>query len=317
MNERNPKLRYDYEFLQDFCKENGVILKKDYSNKKINRETVIEAKCLKCDDICSKTFRLFISIGCLCKIHTAENRIEKFKESCITKYGCEYPTQNKEVREKIIQKCILNYGVENVSQCETIKDKKVETCLKNWGTKYSLQNKELQEKVKATNLEKYGCEYPTQNKEVRTKTVNTCLKKYGAMCPAQNAEIAEKQSKNAYKSKDYIFPSGRIERIQGYEHFMLYHLLQKENILEDDIIVSRKEVPKCWYEDTTGKIRRYFVDCFIKSQNRCIEVKSTWSAKKAKDANCIYLKQQALKNAGYLCEIWIYDGKGELVEKIV
>jgi hypothetical protein len=56
------------------------------------------------------------------------------------------------------------------------------------------------------------------------------------------------------------------------------------------------------------------VDFFIKSQNRCIEAKSTWTAQKKKD--CIYLKQQALKDAGYLCEIWVYDGKGELVEKI-
>ena len=95
---------------------------------------------------------------------------------------------------------------------------------------------------------------------------------------------------------------------------MLNDLLQKENILEDDIVVSRSDVPSVWYDDSCGKKRRYFVDCFIKSQNRCIEAKSTWTAAKKKD--CIYLKQQALKNAGYLCEIWIYDSNGEIVEKI-
>jgi len=95
---------------------------------------------------------------------------------------------------------------------------------------------------------------------------------------------------------------------------MLNDLLQKEGTLEDDIIVSRSEVPSVWYEDTNGKKRRYFVDCFIKTQNRCIEAKSTWTASKKKD--CIYLKQHALKEAGFKCEIWFYDGKGELVEKI-
>jgi hypothetical protein len=84
--------------------------------------------------------------------------------------------------------------------------------------------------------------------------------------------------------------------------------------LENDIVVSRSEVPAVWYDDINGKRRRYFVDCFIKSQNRCIEVKSTWTAAKKKDS--IYLKQQSLKDAGYKCEIWIYDGKGEVVEKI-
>jgi hypothetical protein len=93
---------------------------------------------------------------------------------------------------------------------------------------------------------------------------------------------------------------------------MLSELLQQENILEDDILVSRKEVPSVWYEDANGTKRRYFVDCFIKSQNRCIEVKSTWTAEKKKD--CIFLKQQALKDAGYECEIWVYNSKGEKVE---
>ena len=93
---------------------------------------------------------------------------------------------------------------------------------------------------------------------------------------------------------------------------MLNELLQQENLLEDDIIVNRKDVPTIWYEEDSGKKRRYFVDCFIKSQNRCIEAKSTWTAEKQQD--CIYLKQQALKDAGYLCEIWIYDSKGQKVE---
>jgi hypothetical protein len=153
-----------------------------------------------------------------------------------------------------------------------------------------------------------------QSQEIKERTKKTCFKKYGTEHPTQNAEVSEKQSKNAYKAYDYIFPSGRIERIQGYENYMLNDLLQKEGISENDIVVKRSEVPSIWYEDETGKKRRYFVDCFIKSQNRCIEAKSTWTAAKKKD--CIYLKQNALKEAGYLCEIWIYNGKGELVEKV-
>ena len=88
----------------------------------------------------------------------------------------------------------------------------------------------------------------------------------------------------------------------------------KEAIQEDDIVVARSAVPTVWYKDNNGKKRRYFVDCFVKSQNRCIEAKSTWTASKKKDI--IYLKQQALKDAGYKCEIWIYDAQGEMVEEI-
>jgi hypothetical protein len=93
---------------------------------------------------------------------------------------------------------------------------------------------------------------------------------------------------------------------------MLNDLLQKENVPENDIVVNRKEVPNIWYKDANGKKHRYFVDCYIPSQKRCIEAKSTWTAKKKKD--CIFLKQQAVKDAGYECEIWVYNSKGEKVE---
>jgi hypothetical protein len=92
---------------------------------------------------------------------------------------------------------------------------------------------------------------------------------------------------------------------------MLDELLQKENIPEDDIVVKRNQVPVIWFTDENNTKHRYFVDCLIKSQKRGIEAKSTWTAEKKKD--CIFLKQQALKDAGYECEIWVYNDKGEKV----
>ena len=164
-------------------------------------------------------------------------------------------------------------------------------------------------------LERHGVENAFQSEQFKDKYKATCLQNYGVEHPMQNAEFSEKMSKNAYKAYDYTFPSGRTETMQGYENHMLNDLLFKENVDENDIIVNRGEVPEVWYEDSNGAKHRYFVDCFIKSQNRCIETKSTWTAKKNQDI--IYLKQQALKDAGYSCEIWIYNSKGEIVEKIM
>lgn len=73
MNERKTKMRYDYGLLKKYCEENGVTLKKDYSKEKVIRDTIIESKCLNCDDVCSKGFRLFMNTGCFCKIHTNKN----------------------------------------------------------------------------------------------------------------------------------------------------------------------------------------------------------------------------------------------------
>ena len=62
------KIRYNNDFLQQFCKENGIELTKDYSLEKVNRRFYIEAKCLmkECNNICIKDFRNLVKNGCYC-----------------------------------------------------------------------------------------------------------------------------------------------------------------------------------------------------------------------------------------------------------
>ena len=108
-------------------------------------------------------------------------------------------------------------------------------------------------------------------------------------------------------------PSGKQITCQGYEPFALDKLINEDNILEEDIVTGCKNVPTIWYNDADGKKHRHYVDIFIPSQNRCIEIKSTWTAKKKQDS--VYLKQNAAKELGYKYEIWVYDKKGNRVEK--
>ena len=87
--------------------------------------------------------------------------------------------------------------------------------------------------------------------------------------------------------------------------------LIKDNIEENDIVTGVKNVPTIWYNDEFEKKHRHYVDIFITSQNKCIEVKSTWTAKKNLDN--IFLKQTAGQELGYNYEIWVYDKKGNKV----
>ena len=174
-----------------------------------------------------------------------------------------------------------------------------------------MQSEEVKQTLINNNLEKYGVEHVLQIKEIRDKSIPTYLEKYGVEHHTQNTEMFEKTMKNAYKLKDYTLPSGNRIKIQGYEHYALDELL-KDGILEEDIINGCKNVPEIWYTDENVGKHRHYVDIFIPSQNRCIEVKSTWTAEKKKDN--IFLKQQAGKELGYNYEIWIYNGKGEKVE---
>lgn len=281
---------YNRELLQKFCKENNIELLKDYSNVKVNREIVIEGKCIFecCHDTFSKVFRQLIISNAYCKKHTNVYAQIKSKNTCLEKYGVECSLQNEEVKEK-----------------------KLNTCLEKYGVQYCMQNREIKQKAEQTNTERYGFPNPSQNKEIQQQKINTSLKNHGYEHHTQNEEVMEKCSKNAYKLKEYTLPSGKIIKLQGYEHYAFDELLQC-GVLEEEIIHGCKNVPKIWYEDENNKKHRHYVDIFIPSQNKCIEVKSSWTAEKKKD--CIFLKQQAGKDLGYEYEIWIYDGKGEKVK---
>ena len=228
---------------------------------------------------------------------------------------------------RIIAKCLLcensfnkslnklykqrNFGCElcaKVLKFEKIKN----TMVNKYGVEYGLQDNSVKEKGRITNLEKYGFENPLQREEIKEKIKQTCLKKYGVEYASQCQEIYEKQNKNSYYLKEYIFPSGNVIKIQGYEYYALDELIINEKINESDIITGCKNVPTIWYNDENGKKHRHYVDIFIPSQNKCIEVKSTWTATKGKEY--IYLKQNAAKELGYKYEIWVYNSKGIRVE---
>lgn len=136
------------------------------------------------------------------------------------------------------------------------------------------------------------------------------FKKYGVEHPHQNEEIMEKSSKNAYKIKVFKFISGKEIKCQGYEPIALDEISKLEE--EHNIITGPINVPTIWYNDTTGKKHRHYVDIYIPSKNKCIEVKSTWTIKQTKSN--IFLKQNAAKELGYEYEIWVYDKKGNNVE---
>jgi hypothetical protein len=200
----------------------------------------------------------------------------------LKKYGVEHPLQNEEFKNKAKQTTIDKFGTEYASQLSQFKEKVKQTCLKKYGVENAAQNSIIKEKMKKTNLERYGVENA-----------------------AQSQEIQEITQKNAKKYKEYKMPSGNTVKVQGYEPFALDELIKTYK--EDDIKTERKEVPRITYT-VNNKQRYYFPDIYIPSENKIIEVKSTWTYKSKQDN--IQQKADATKKAGYDYEIWIYDSKG-------
>ena len=336
---RESKVKYDINMLINFCDENNILLLNDYSDKFINRDSKIEGICKNdcCENIFKKSFRELLKINGYCQDCSKENGKLKIIETNFKKFGVDNPMKNEECKEKHKNTMIEKYGVEHNSQLEEIKQQKKEKSFKKFGVEYILQSKQVREQIKKTNIQKYGVENPHQNNEIKEKHYQTNLKKYGVKhfmqtddfkskaiqtnlerygVPhhSQNSEVSENMMKKSYNKKSYTLPSGKITFIQGYENFMLDYLLSVEKINEDDIFTKRNDVPEIWYNDKTQKRHRHYVDFYIKSQNRCIEVKSTFTNQ---EKNNVFEKQKAAKDLGLKYEIWIFNKLGELLDKYI
>ena len=310
---------------------------KNGSFENIKREHRCIFKCIKCEKKHNKTVRQILEIsGFYCEECTLKNAQIKIKETNIERYGVENPGQSEEVRAKMKETNMERYGVEHILQSEEVKAKMKETNMERYGVenpfqcpevkakmketnieRYGVENpgqsEEVKAKIKETNIERYGVEHTLQSEEVRAKIKETNIERYGVEHPMQNAEIFHKSVKYSFKKKEYAFPSGKRVTVQGYEPQAL-DILIKQEYNEDDIITAQTDVPEIWYETDDGKKHRYYVDIYIKSENRMIEVKSRYTYDNKKEEN--HLKQQASKDAGYKHEIWILSKDGNIDETI-
>jgi hypothetical protein len=244
-------------------------------------------------------------------VFQSEEIKDKIKDTNLEIYGCENAVRSNVILEKIKETNLKKFGVEYPFQSNVIQQKVKTSVMNKYGVEFIIQVPEIKEKVKKTNLKKFGVEYPAQNEEIRKKMQQTNIERHGVPFALQNEEIFKKSVSKMKSFKLYKFPSGNTIEIQGYEHFALDELL-KNGILEEDIITGSENVPEIWYIDSDYKKHRHYVDIYIMSQNKCIEVKSEWTLKLQE--HIMVYKQIGAEIQGYNYEIWIYDHKGTKIE---
>jgi len=217
---------------------------------------------------------------------------EKVKQTNLKRYGFENPLQNKDIYKKQQQTIREKYGVDNVSQSAEIKEKKTNTCREHYGTDNPLQAEVNKEKSKKTCMDNFGTRCHLQNDEMKEKIKNTCIEKYGVENPMQDQGIFDKCSRSAFKWKDYIMPSGKVVKIQGYEGIYLDEYFYNKGSEEDIIVHPTQDIiGKIWYYTKDGKKHKYFPDFYIPKENKIVEVKSTWTMKRDLEKNL--LKEKA------------------------
>ena len=296
------------------------------------------ATCLS--EECSKKHNLKKTQEAMLAKHGTTNSMEvpgameKLKQNNRKKYGVDFYTSTKEFKEKSKKTFDKKYGGHPTS-LEKTKDKKRKTNLKRYGFENALLNSEVKEKSRITNNEKYGgnssmcspdvrlksketnrkkhgVDWYVQSDDFKKKFKETMLEKYGVEQVMHYTPSFEKSLDTSYKKKIFVFPSGRIEKIQGYEGFAITELLDS-GYQENDIIVSNKEIEahtgKIWYFDIYDqKNKKYYPDIYIKSENKIIEVKCDYTYNSGYSRNI--LKKNACLSLGLLFEFWVYDSKG-------
>ena len=164
--------------------------------------------------------------------------------------------------------------------------------------------------IAITNMKRYGVENPFQNEQVKEKIKQTCLERFGKEHPMQNKEIFKKTQQTSFSTKEYIFPSGRKGKTQGYESFAVDLLIKKYN--ESDIFLSLDDnFPQpIHYYNENDKESVYHPDIYIESENLIIEVKSEYTYNIMKEKNIC--KKIGCELQEFKFEFWIFDSKGNL-----
>jgi hypothetical protein len=295
----NP--RYSYEDVKNLFKEKGYkLLSKTYKGNKSN----LNYECL-CGENCFTTLESLNTGRQSCLKCVGSNRRVKYTFDEVKKLF-------KEKGYKLLSKKYIG-SKENLNYECSCGNENCITTLDSLVKDHISCKKCIKILKESIFMERYGVKYFMQNKEFSKRAVEkrkeNCMKKYGVEHAIQNKEIYDRYIKSVYLFKEYILPSGKKIKYQGYEKFCLKYLLEELNITEKDILEGYNNMPEIWYYDKDYKKHRYYPDIYIPSKNWIIEIKSIFTYKVHEDKNL--LKMEACKDAGYKTNLMIYNDKGD------
>lgn len=201
------------------------------------------------------------------------------------------------------KKC--QYGSKNFN-------KQKNTMIEKYGHENAFQVDEFKIKSIKTNQLNFGVDYPIQNSKIQEKQKNTNIKLYGVSNVKQSSLFQEKSKHSGFRLKNYILPSGKTIKLQGYENWALDELLKIYK--EDSICYTDQDIEfyigKIWYEKQKNK-SRYFPDFYIKDNNTIIEVKSEYTFNIEKEE--VLKKKNSCIKLGYNFELIVFNKKRKII----
>lgn len=213
-----------------------------------------------------KTGKLYAEFcSCKCSMNSTQTK-ERYKKSCINKYGVDNAMKSKDVIDKGKETCKKKYGYVRASLLKEYQDKAKETNIQRYGVDVPLRNYEINKKWHNTCYERYGSYSPLGNKDIWNKTEETTYKKYGVKCIFQT-----KENRNKILSKE--------SRTKRYETLKRNHTFNTSKIEEQIYLELINIYGKNNIEREYNKDNRYPWRCdfYIKSLDIFIEVQGYYT----------------------------------------
>jgi hypothetical protein len=238
----------------------------------------------------------------------------KAKKTNLKKYGCENPIQSSEIKNKVRETSLKKYGCDNPAQAQSVKEKMKQTNISRIGYENAMMSDTVKDKSQQTCWARYGVAFTGATQQVIEKRKKTIQTRYGVDHQMFIDEVAEKAfvnaSKNAFTKKEYVWKTGEVSTVQGYEIATLRYL-ENKGFGYGDIISDRKLIPRFEYV-FQNKQHKYYPDFFIPEKNLIIEVKSNYFLEKERNQNIEKFK--AVTAVGYNFHLDVRNRKGEIIK---
>lgn len=279
--------RNSYEKVSEIISQKGFEIlwsRREFETGYINKDVPIPVKC-PCGEQTKMRIQ-DIKMGKRCM----KCRSERLEATSMIKYGTPNPSQSQEVKDKIVQTNIERLGVAYPQQNPDVLAKTKETCRRLFGKEFAFNQEWVYEKIEKIFMERYGVRKPFSSPVYMEKFKKIMLEKYGSEFTMQVPEFFHKAVATGFSSKSYHFPSGRVDKVMGYEPYVLDYLLKTT---PEDEIITGDQVPCFDYHDENDKKRKYYPDIYVTSSSLIIEVKSTWTFNMCPLTNLAKLREVA------------------------
>jgi hypothetical protein len=134
----------------------------------------------------------YCSLTCSANNNTTKLKV---KNTSLSKYGVEHPSQSNIVRNKYIKTCENKYGTDNVSKVKEINTKREDTIMDRFGVNSILKLGSTRKALLDYSLKTFNVSHPSQADEIKESKMKTLIDNYGVSNPMLSSEIRNRQTK--------------------------------------------------------------------------------------------------------------------------